>query len=172
MAKKKRKTRKKTKVDGVLLPAKGTMRDMADELWRFAVYGDWGYKCAVCGKGSDSVMLNPHHIIPRQHEAVHFSLRNGICLCSWHHLRDPDVSPHVNAAGWVKWLKIHHEELHDWYLDMLDSGDHKRFSGTKNWPYYVDTILALKPHVPAEDFERVCGVKFSAWLKAEDETIG
>lgn len=168
-----RKPRKKTKLRGGLeLPAKGTMRDMADELWALAVYADWANKCAVCGKLRGDVILNPHHILPRQHEATHFLLRNGIALCTWHHLRDADTSPHVNAAGWVRWLKAHHTELHDWYQEMLDSDDHKKFDGTKDWVYYVDTILKLKPFVDEENFTRVCGVKFSAWLEAEDTAIG
>ena len=147
------------------IPAKSALLKKADRLWSVAVRGDWAWKCAAGGHGK----CEAHHVIPRQHEATRYALRNGIALNTWHHKFDPDMSPHQNAVGWLKWLSEHYPELHQWYLETTESGEHKRFSGTKNTSYYIGVIRRLKQHVPAEDFERIVGIRFSRWLEEEGE---
>ena len=44
MGKRRKRTNSKT-------PAKGRLRDCADQLWSLAVRDDWNNRCAVCGFG-------------------------------------------------------------------------------------------------------------------------
>jgi hypothetical protein len=146
------------------IPAKGRLRDMADQLWSLAVKDDWGHKCAMCGRGSG---LNSHHLIPRQHMATRHDLANGICLCNHCHQFDGDRSPHQNAAGFVLWLKSHHPMVAEWYEDMADSRAYKEFSGTTNAAFWCETLRRVKEYVPEEDYRRICGAKFSEWLDSQ-----
>lgn len=145
------------------VPAKGRLRDIADQLWSLVVRDDWDFSCAVCGHGK----TDAHHVIPRQHEATRYSLRNGIALCARHHQFDPYISPHQNAAGWLLWLFEHESELHNWYTETNANNAHKSFTGTANAAYYCDVIRELKEHVPDKDYERIVGVRFAKWLEAE-----
>lgn len=135
------------------LPAKGRLRDMADQLWSLAVRSDWAGKCAVCGNRK----CEAHHLIPRQHEATRYTLRNGIALCATHHQFDSFLSPHMNAAGFISWLESHHETLAEWVFENC----RPKFSGTRTALYYCDVIRSLKQYVEEEDFDRVVGMKFS-----------
>ena len=162
MARKRKKQRKRTSVD---VPAKGRLRDMADQLWSRAVRDDWANQCADC---TGRLTLNAHHLIPRQHEATRYDLRNGICLCSYCHQFDSLTSPHQNAAGFMRWLKQCQPELHDWYVEAVDSGKFRRFDGTKNADYYCGVIRGLKEYVEDEDFEKIVGVKFERWLEENE----
>ena len=139
------------------VPAKGRLREMADALWSLAVREDWAWRCAVCG----SATVEAHHLVPRQHEATRYELRNGIALCSRCHQFDPDISPHQNASGWMLWLKRYHRPLWQWYSD----NPRPEFTGTKNAAHYIEVIQGLREYVPAEEFERIVGVKFSRWLE-------
>jgi len=147
------------------VPAKGRLREICDSLWSLAVRADWAHKCAACGKGK----VDAHHLIPRQHEAYRYDLRNGIALCGPHHQFDADISPHQNAAGWLHWLNQHRFKLWYWYIDLVESGDHKSFTGTKNAAYYIGQIRRLKEYVDEDEFTRVVGVRFSAWLEENSE---
>jgi hypothetical protein len=138
------------------IPAKGRLRDMADRLWSIAVRGDWGNKCAVCGAGK----CEAHHLVPRQHEATRYELRNGVCLCAHCHQFDRDLSPHQNSAGWLEWLKWHHPTLADWYIENR----RPQFDGTTNAAYFCDVIRRLGEYVEPDDFARIVGVKFSRYL--------
>jgi hypothetical protein len=151
------KHRKKTNKN---IPAKGRLRDMADRLWSIAVRYDWGSRCAVCGISK----CEAHHLIPRQHEATRYDLINGIALCASHHQFDPDISPHQNAAGWLRWLRDNHPSFHTWYLAMIESRDYRGFDGTKNAEHYIDVILRLREYVKPDDFERIVGIRFSEYL--------
>lgn len=158
MAKRRKKTNKN-------VPAKGRLRDMADQLYSIAVRSDWLNRCAVCGIAK----CEAHHLIPRQHEQTRYDLRNGIALCATHHQFDPSISPHQNAAGWLLWLRDNHSSFHTWYLAMIESDEYRRFDGTKNPQHYIDVILRLREHVEGEDFKRIVGVKFSAWLDEQTQ---
>lgn len=144
------------------LPAKGRMQDIANELWSRAVRDDWGNKCAMCG--ATAGQLDAHHIVSRQHNATKYDLRNGMCLCARHHRWDPDLSPHENAAGFLSWLESHHPELHEWYT----SNPRPRFEGTTNVEWYCDQIRRLRQYVEPEEFVRIVGVRFSAYLEENE----
>lgn len=148
------KRRKRTSID---IPAPGRLREMADKLWSLAVRNDWAYKCAVCGRGK----CQAHHLVPRQHHATRYTLRNGIALCARCHQFDDDISPHQNAAGWLTWLTENHPKLAAWYLE----NQRPRFDGTINAQYYIDQLLRLQQYVEPDDFERICGVRFSQYLE-------
>ena len=157
---KKRKQRKRTSAD---VPAKGRLRDMADRLWSKAVAADWNHCCAVCGARSG--IMNAHHLIPRQHYKSRYDLQNGICLCVHDHQFNPNWSPHQNAAGWLGWLRDHHQKLHAWYVRQMDSGEYQKFDEKLNAAYFISQIQRLREYVEPEEFERVVGVRFGAWLE-------
>jgi hypothetical protein len=144
------------------VPAKGRLREMADSLWSLAIRADWNHQCAVCGAGKSE----SHHLVPRQHQATRYELRNGIALCARCHQFDPDISPHQNAWGWIDWLFKHHEELHDWY--WAENSCRKRFAGTTNAAYYVEVIQGLRQYVEETDYVRIVGARFAAYLEAKE----
>lgn len=146
------------------VPAKGRMRDMADRLWSIAVRDDWGGVCAVCGIAP----CDAHHLIPRQNYATRYDLRNGIALCRRHHKFCPHVSPHQTSAGFMMWLEANYLESAVWLIATVSDGHYKRET-QRNAAYFCGVLLALKEHVTPEDFERVCGVKFSRYLTEEYE---
>lgn len=152
MAKRRKRTNKN-------IPAKGRLRDMADQLWSLAVRNDWNHLCAVCGSGK----VEAHHLVPRQHEATRYDLRNGIALCASHHQFDPDVSPHQNAAGWLDWLRFYHPRIAYWYGLNL----RPEFTGIKNAAHYCEVIQSLREYVEPEDFERIVGIRFNRWLQEQ-----
>lgn len=153
---KKRRNRKRISKD---IPAKGRMKDIADQLWSRAIRDDWGNKCAVC----NGTPCEAHHLIPRQHQGTRYNLMNGVALCSRCHQFDKNVAPHQNAAGWLKWLEEHHPFRHKWLMLHL----RPEFTGTVNAIYYCDLILEFRPYFEAEEFERIVGVRFTRYLLEE-----
>jgi len=149
----KRKRRKRTSAN---VPAKGRLRDIADRLWALAVREDWLCRCAVCGRRK----TESHHMVPRQHYATRYLLENGIALCSTHHQFDPNISPHQNAAGWMAWMKEHHPFRAQWYLENCCP----QFDGITNAAYYIEQIQRLREYVDPDDFVRIVGVRFAAYL--------
>lgn len=143
------------------VPAKGRLREMCDQLWSLAVRADWRNVCAVCG----STKVEAHHLVPRQFEATRYELLNGIALCCTCHKFDAKISPHLNAACWCAWLNDVHPTRFEWYL----LNRRPQFSGTKNAAYYCEMLRKLKQYVEPEDFTRIVGVKFSAWLEETQE---
>ena len=146
------------------VPAKGRLRDMCDRLWSLAVKRDWNNCCAVC----QSTTCESHHLIPRQHNATRYEIWNGICLCARHHQFCPDVSPHQNAAGFLRWLEHNHQLHYRWYKESDESGKYKKFKGITNPQYYCDVILELKQYVDDEDYVRIVGKKFSQYLDEQE----
>ena len=138
-------------------PAKGRLRDMSDRLWSLAVRADWAHKCAVCGARD----CEAHHLVPRQHEATRYELRNGIALCCHCHQFDADLSPHQNGAGWIKWLEWHHLAVAEWLFDNC----RLKFDGTKNAAHYIEVIRSLRQYVEPDDFDRIVGIKFGRHLE-------
>ena len=140
------------------LPAKGRLRDMADQLWSLAVKIDWAHRCAMCGHRGN---LNSHHLIPRQHTATRYdSLLNGICLCKRCHQFCPVRSPHQHGEGFRQWLESEHPSRAAWMHDNCLP----EFTGTTNEEFYIKQILRLKEYVEPDDFERIVGVRFAAHL--------
>jgi hypothetical protein len=130
---------------------------MADRLWSLAVRSQWNNRCAVCGAGK----VDAHHLVPRQHEETRYDLRNGIALCSHCHQFDPDLSPHLNAAGWLGWLQRHHWDMWSWYC----ANSRPIFTGVKNAAHYCEKIRRLRPQVAESAFTKTCGVRFAKWLE-------
>lgn len=157
------KRRKRTNTN---VPAKGRLRDIADRLWSIAVKGDWAHRCAVCARTGD---LNSHHLIPRQHQTTRYDLRNGVCLCRRCHQFCPDYSPHQNAAGFMGWLEVQCPASHEWYTKTVANGDCRQFNGTTNAAYYCDVIRSLREYVDDDDYARIVGQRFGAWLEQEDD---
>lgn len=157
------KRRKRTSKD---IPAKGRLADFAHNLWSRAVRDDWSNMCAVCGATDDLVTsgLQAHHLIPCQFTRFRYLLRNGICLCGFDHKLNPILAPHMNAEGWLTWLKVRHPELREWY-EQNNPRRWEPFDVTKNWRFFVDVIESLRAHVEPDDFEKIVGVKFDRWLQ-------
>ena len=151
------KQRKRTNAN---IPAKGVLRDMADKLWSVSVRSDWMSACAVCGGGP----CDAHHLVPRANEATRYNLRNGIALCRRCHQFCPKVSPHQNAAGWMRWLLEKHPLRAEWYANTVENGEHLKFTGTTNAPYFCGVILSFREYVDADRFQEIVGVKFSEYL--------
>ena len=142
------------------LPAKGRLRDIADKLWSVAIRDDWGNCCAACR----SRQCEAHHLIPRQHEATRYHMRNGICLCARHHQFDPDISPHQNAAGFLLWLSEHYPDTHLWYTGRMECGV-PVFQGTRSAQYYCEVISELKAFVLDDTYSAIVGVRLRAHLE-------
>jgi hypothetical protein len=150
------------------LPAKGRLRDFADELWALAVKEDWGWRCAVCRKSDNK--LDAHHLIRRQHERFKYSLENGMALCFSHHRGRVGPNPHLDAAEFLVWLRGAHPERHKWYMEITElrwAGEQRKFNGTKNQAYYLEVICSLREYVEPEEFERIVGVKLAQHLEKE-----
>ena len=160
-APKKRKRRKPRKPTNSKVPAKGRLRDMADQLWSLAVRSDWSNRCAVCGNGK----CEAHHLVPRQHQATRYALENGVALCAGCHKFDKNISPHLNAAAWLEWLRDHWPIRHAWYI----ANPRPTFDGVVTPAYYCGVILNLKQYVEEADFDRIVGVKFGRYLEDEFE---
>lgn len=158
---KRKKARKRTNAN---VPAKGILRDKADRLWSLAVRNDWGHKCCVCGGGN----CEAHHLVPRGNYATRYDLNNGVALCFAHHKHDNNLSPHLNAAGWLAWLNTNYAARAAWYME----NKYAKFEGTKTADYYCYVIRSLKQYVEPEDYERIVGIKFSAWLDEQEVDDG
>ncbi len=158
-------TRKQRKRTTKNVPAKGRLRDIADRLWSRAVRDDWDNRCAACG----ALKCEAHHLIPRQHQAIRYTLRNGIALCATHHQFDIDISPHQNAPGFVLWLKSNQPELAEWIFETLESGEHRGFGGTANASYYCDMIRSLGGYVSEDDYRRIVGARFADYLESQEQ---
>ena len=163
-----KKRKKPAKRKNPNVPVKKVLRRIAYDLWSIAVRSDWNWRCAKCGNSN----CEAHHVIPRQHVATTLSLRNGISLCGWCHRLDPNMAPHQNPRGWIKWLDATYPALLRWYEETEESGAHKAFTGTVNDQYYVCEIRRLLTYVPDDHLERVSrdivGVKFSRWLEESE----
>ena len=149
-----KKPRKRTNSN---VPAKGRLRDFADKLWAQAVKADWAGRCAVCG----SPKTESHHLVPRQHEGTRYDLNNGIALCCTHHQFDRDVSPHLNAAGWLAWLNHHWPARAVWYMDNR----RPPFDGRRTLPITSQSFAGCSSTWSRMEFETICGVRFAAWLE-------
>ena len=135
------------------------MRKMCDKLWSRAVKADWNGRCAVCGgEARDS-----HHLIPRQHYATRYDIRNGIALCYQCHQACPKRSPHQNADGWMAWLEFNHHDLAVWYAAM--NAESWSTVTTKNADFFRDVLRDLRQYVEPLEFESIVGIKFAQWLE-------
>ena len=81
-------------------------------------------------------------------------------MCAHCHQFSKDISPHQNAAGWLKWLKDNQPDRHDW----LSLNLRPEFTGTTNTIYYCDLICGFREYFEAEEFERLVGIRFNRYL--------
>ena len=138
------------------IPAKGRLRDIADRLWSTAVIRQWHGQCAVCGKrGTDA-----HHLIPRSNYRFRYTVENGIALCAWDHLWNPETAPHMNAAGWLAWLGVYQPIIGLWYTTNAPL----RFSGTTNAAFFLDAIRSLREYVDPKEFVEIVGKRLAGHL--------
>lgn len=75
-------------------------------------------RCAICdARAGDSyvnkkgkslkVILNAHHIVPRENKELKFDIMNGITLCGnklGHHNFSREISAHGNSFAFMVWL--------------------------------------------------------------------
>lgn len=162
---KKRKKHQRRKRTNSKVPAKGRLRDMADQLWSLAVKDDWNHQCAICNHRGT---LDSHHLIPRQYMATRYSLANGICLCRRCHQFCPERSPHQNAAGFISWLWARHPSIAEMYLKKAESFIGRSFDGVTNAQYYCELIVQLKEYVEEDDYRRIVGVRFAEYLESQE----
>lgn len=107
------KKKKKRRKPNLKSPNSRTWRDKADDAWRDQINAIG--KCEICPRTTN---LNAHHLISRTRLRFRHDLSNGICLCSWHHLRDPHCSPHSDSysdEGFIEWLKINRPGQFQWF---------------------------------------------------------
>ena len=72
-----------------------------DKIWSKKVRERDG-KCLYCGK-TDT--LNAHHLFGRSRSATRFMLKNGITLCSLHHVFGTEFSAHRTEQTFKAWAK-------------------------------------------------------------------
>lgn len=102
-------------------------------LWSEAVKVRDGYKCIYCGKTSDEVRLNSHHVFSRRHNSVRYDLDNGITLCCGHHDLYP-FSAHQSPA------------FTEWIIDYLGEKQYnelkERANQIKKWTAFEKAEIA------------------------------
>ena len=64
--------------------------------------------CLICGRSDGQ--LQAHHLLSRAKVMTRNDLDNGVILCSYHHLRCPELSPHAGAIGFTEFLRENHPE--------------------------------------------------------------
>lgn len=149
------------------IPKKPRLRKIADDIWSAAVKEDWAHSCGVCGRID---VLNAHHMIPREFYATRFDMRNGIALCTHHHVWDSEVSPHQNAPGFMLWLESHHPQRDAWLTETLTSDGHKKFPESgKTTAFFCSKIRYLMQFVEEADCMRIVGQRFAAWLEEQED---
>lgn len=140
------------------VPAKKTLRLIADKLWSLAVRNDCNHQCVVCRKRNDH--LHAHHLVPRMFAATRYDIWNGIALCFYDHTKNPQYAPHQNAAGWMAWLSQNMPARAEWYIQHR----HPQEVVTKSEDYYLSAIRGLREYIDPLEFEQIAGLHFSQWL--------
>jgi hypothetical protein len=65
----------------------------------------------------------------------------------------------------MAWLRSHQPHLYWWYT----RDPRPRFKGITDAAYYIEHIRRLREYVEPEDFDRVVGIRFAAYLESNDE---
>jgi len=125
---KRKKTREKKAV------SISTLSKVADKLWSQVIRLIW--KCEYCGK---SEYLNAHHIFSRSNKGLRWSLINGCCLCSGHHVFSNEFSAHKTPCEFTYWLE---ETKTKALMDELIKQKQKPFKVTSE--YLQETIKEFK----------------------------
>jgi len=69
----------------------------------------------------------------------------------------------------MEWLRVNRCDIHRWLEDTVADGEYREFADTKTAAYFCGIIRSLQEYVEPEQFDRICGVKFSRWLEDNDE---
>lgn len=88
-----------------------------DKQWAKAVKERDRHKCVICGS---TERLNSHHIIVRENHKTKFDLKNGITLCSKHHLFCRKISAHNNPIGFFVWLEKNRPYQFSYLKDKME----------------------------------------------------
>jgi len=102
-----------------------------DDAWSELIKLIAGYKCEYtdCNKRE---YLNSHHIFSRSNKSVRWSVENGICLCSGHHVLNNN-SAHKAPLDFTDWITEYKGK------DFIDELRLKAHS-TKKWSKYEKEI--------------------------------
>jgi len=104
----------------------------ADKLWSKVVRMIWVCEYEECEKTEH---LNAHHVFSRSHKGLRWSLINGICLCSWHHVFSSEFSAHKTPCEFTYWLE---EKKGKHYMNKLIEQKRQYFKVTPE--YLLNTI--------------------------------
>lgn len=94
--------------------SKATLKRKCDKLWAEITHTLSRQKCLIRGQ-SHGGNLNAHHLLSRSLLATRHDPRNGVCLCSLHHIFSKTLSPHGAPLAFADYLHEHHEEICKWY---------------------------------------------------------
>lgn len=84
-------------------------RNKADLAWSRAI--KQAGRCAYCGRRRN---LQAHHLIPRGNYRTRHKIQCGICLCEYHHLYCPEISPHLALREFKKWIRKNLPSKYRW----------------------------------------------------------
>jgi hypothetical protein len=93
-------------------PGSEYWRKKADRLWRDVVAKTGS--CAYCGT---RIYLEAHHLISRINSPTRHEVECGLCLCRYHHLYCPEISPHRQPAAFARWLKKNVPDKYRWFQE-------------------------------------------------------
>lgn len=92
-------------------PFSSFWRKKADLAWSRVV--KQAGQCAYCGT---MVNLHAHHLVPRANNLTRHKIGCGLCLCEYHHLYCPQISPHLEPDGFERWLRKSMPHKYRWML--------------------------------------------------------
>jgi hypothetical protein len=78
-------------------------------------------RCAFCGT---VVNLQAHHLIARTNNPTRHKPECGLCLCEYHHLYCPEISPHLHAEVFEQWLRKNMPGRYRWMLRQKSLRSH------------------------------------------------
>lgn len=90
-------------------PFSSYWKKRADLLWSKVVKQTG--RCAYCGT---MVNLQAHHLIARKSNLTRHKVECGLCLCEYHHLYCPEISPHLETEAFEQWLKKNVPRKYRW----------------------------------------------------------
>ena len=73
-----------------------------DTAWSKLVKKKAGNMCEYCYKTTG---LNSHHIYSRSNRSVRWDVKNGVCLCAYHHALSSKFSAHKTPIEFILWLE-------------------------------------------------------------------
>jgi 5-methylcytosine-specific restriction protein A len=85
------------------------------------------YTCQFCQKKSPQVILNCHHIIPKQFKELYLDNDNLISLCQFCH-KYSNYGPHKNGVSFTLWLINNFEKRFTQLINKYDEIVIKRAS--------------------------------------------